>query len=202
MPLASSAFAAILPGTFLVREVGEDQVVVRAAGDEHEAALDQRRGERLRVRDDPMRVVGLNALVFASCSATAMPAVVWLCGPPCRPGKTRCDRSPWRARPCTSACRRAGRAASCASSSTRHRRARPATDARRRRRARRCARCRRRGSRPTSFAIDANAVELDRARDRGAAAEDQLRLLLARELADRVEIDAMGLRAYAVLHAP
>ena len=65
----------------------QDQVVVGAAGDQLEAALDQRRRERLRVRHDLVRVVA-NVGWAASCSATAMPAVVWLCGPPCRPGNT------------------------------------------------------------------------------------------------------------------
>ena len=41
-----------LAGDVLRREVGEDQVVVGATGDQREALLDHRRGERLRVRDD------------------------------------------------------------------------------------------------------------------------------------------------------
>ena len=53
-----------------------------------EAALDQRLGERLGVRRRSACAYVLNAGGDASCSATAMPAVVWLCGPPCRPGNT------------------------------------------------------------------------------------------------------------------
>ena len=46
-----------LAGDVLGREVGEDEVVVGAAGDEVEAALEQRLGERARVGDDLARVV-------------------------------------------------------------------------------------------------------------------------------------------------
>ena len=157
MPASCSAFAAGLPVTSARRHVDQDQVVVRAARDEAEAAIEQRRRQRLRVLDDLVRVRA-EVAVAASFSATAIAAVVWLCGPPWRPGNTA-GRSPSRAPRRTGSCRRAGRAASCASSSSRSARAEPDADARPRRSAPRCARCRRRATRRPRFAICAKPAK-------------------------------------------
>jgi hypothetical protein len=57
-----------------------------------------------------------------------------------------------------------------------------------------------RGEHGTDLARDlGERGEIDRARDRGPAGEHELRLLLACELADLVEIDAMRVLADAVL---
>ena len=46
------------------------------------------------------------------------------------------------------------------------------------------------------------ALEIDRARDRCAAAEDQLGPLGAGELPDLIEVHAAGFSAHAVVHGP
>ena len=85
-----------------------------------------------------------------------MPAVVWLCGPPCRPGKTALSI----AVACSAvdmSIRRAGRAASCAWWSRSRRRARPATGARRRRSSPAMCAMSATSTAPTSRAISAKA---------------------------------------------
>jgi hypothetical protein len=82
---------------------GAHQVVLRAARDQREAAVRQRLGERLqparqvsmgepRIMSTCMRAwqllstcfwYALNSGLAACFSATARPAMVWLCGPPC-----------------------------------------------------------------------------------------------------------------------
>ena len=142
MPARSSASAAGRPPMPLVGQVDEQQVVVGAAGDEVEAALEQRLGERGRVGHDGARVVGelrLRRLVQRDRDrgdGVVVRAAL----------QAREDGPVDRLRvlrPGTSASPRAARAASCAWSSRRRRRGRPATGARRRRSARRCARRRR-----------------------------------------------------------
>jgi len=80
-----------LAGNALAGQVDEDQVVVGAAGDQVEAALQQGLGERLwRWPRSAVRRCGRKA-ARPRRARTAMAAVVWLCGPPCRPGKTLVD---------------------------------------------------------------------------------------------------------------
>ena len=128
-----------------------------------------------------------------------MAAVVWLCGPPCRPGKTALSsalacsavlmimapRGPrrvlWVVVVMTSACptgrrvRAAGDQAGDVRDVGDQDRADLAGDLGERR-------------------------EVDGARDRGAAAEDDLRPLGERQVADLVHVDPAGLLAHAVLH--
>ena len=182
------------PADALAGEVDEQQVVVGAAGDEVEPALDQRGGKRRRVGDDRAGVVGelrLRGLVQRDRDRGG--GVVVRAALQAREDRA-VDRGGVLARR-TAASRRAGRAASCASWWRRRRRGRPARGARRRRSGRRCGRRRRRARRPTSSATCGEAREVDRARDRGAAAPDQLRPLAQRQLAHLVEVDDARCRA-------
>ena len=120
-------------------QVDQQQVVVGAARDEVEAALEQRVGERLGVVDD--RAARRWRSPAAPLRAARPRSRRW-CGRAGRPASRGRPpgRSPARARPGSAASPRAGRAGSCAWSSRSRRRGRPARDARRRRSARRCGR--------------------------------------------------------------
>ena len=99
MPARSSALAAGLPPMPLPVRSMQDQVVVGAAGDQVEAALDQRGGERLGVRDD---LVGVRLELRLGRPPAARPRCRRWCGCAGRPagrGRPPC-RSRWRAPRC------------------------------------------------------------------------------------------------------
>jgi hypothetical protein len=85
IPARSSAFSATLPVSPLAAQVHQHEVVVGAARDDVEAALRERRGQRLRVGDHLPAVGGeLGAQRLAEGHRLGGDHV--LSGPPCRPG--------------------------------------------------------------------------------------------------------------------
>ena len=142
----------------------------------------------------------LNSGVDASFSATAIAAVVWSCGPPCRPGKTALSI-----------------ASPCASSRQEHRAARPAQRLVRRRRDDRRVSDGGRVRAAGDESGDVRDVGDERARrrpsrsrrsrrSRSCAGSPCRRRTMSfgrcslREVADLVEVDASGVLADAVLH--
>ena len=97
----------------LVGQVDQDQVVVGAAGDQVEAALVERGGERLGVGDDLVRVRREARLRRPRAARPRCRRWCGCAGRPAGRGRPPC-RSRSRARPWSSAWRRADRAASCA----------------------------------------------------------------------------------------
>ena len=199
MPARSSALAAGLPGDALRRQVDQDQVVVGAAGDQRRSRARSARRPAPSRWPRPGARTPRNSGCAASCSATAIAAVVWLCGPPCRPGKTALSsadacsavdmiiapRGPRRVL-CVVvvitggvADRRGVRAAGDQPGDVRD-----VGDQ----------------DRPDLAGDLGERREVDRARDRGAAAEDHLRPLGQRQVAHLVQVDPAGVGPDAVLH--
>ena len=180
MPARVERLRAFLPGTLFVGQIDEDQVVVGAARDQVEAARDERRRERAWRSRRSACAYFLNASVAASLQRHRDARRRVVVRAALQAGEHRLVDGARVLLPCTSACRRAARAASCAWSSRPRRRAPtgdgcapPATSP---------AMCAMSATSiaPTSLRDRGEAGEVDRARNRRAAAPQQLRLLLLR----------------------
>ena len=189
MPACSSASSAALPVELAADQREQEQVVVGAARDDAVAALDERRRERARVRDDLRAVVAEARLLRLAGRRPPWRRSRASAGRPARPGRPRCRR-PSRIRGRTGSCRRAGRAASCAWWCRSAAPCRPGSGDAPSRSGPRCARCRRTAARRPRRRSRGSARSRSRAstpwRRTGSASGGA-----ARERAQPVVVDAL-----------